>query len=101
MKWLIHREHNRDVAVLSTFSLDGRVDEAGALVDVVRLLIKLHGGLVLGVVDVDDGARVSAQQRVRGHAQLHVEALSSLEHLVVVYHYGAHLGVLTLIKLDL
>lgn len=84
-----------------TFPLDGGAEEAGAFVDVVRPLIKLQGRLVLRVVDVDDGARVCAQQRVRGHAQLHVEALDPLEHLVVVDHYGAHLGVLALVELDL
>lgn len=87
--------------MLSTFSLNGCVDEAGALVDMVCLLIKLQSGFVLGVVDIDDGARVSAQQRIHRHAQLHVEALSSLKHLVVVDDDGAHLGVLTLIKLYL
>lgn len=77
------------------------MDEASALVDVVGLLIKLQGGFVLGVVDVDGGARVPAQQRVHGHAQLHVEALRPLKHLVVIDDYGAHLGVLALIELYL
>lgn len=86
---------------LVTFPLDGHVDDAAALVDVVDLLIELQGRLVLRVVDVDDGARVPAQQRVHGHAQLHVEALGALEHLVVVDDDGAHLGVLPLIKLYL
>lgn len=47
--------------MLDTFSLDGYVDEAGALVDVVALLIKLQRWFVLRVVNVDDGARVSTQ----------------------------------------
>lgn len=86
---------------LVTFPLDGHIDDAAALVDVVNLLIELQGRLVLRVVDVDDGARVPTQQRVHGHAQLHVEALGPLEHLVVVDDDGAHLGVLPLIKLYL
>lgn len=77
------------------------MDEAGALVDVVGFLIKLQSWFVLGVVDVDDGASLSAQKRIHRHAQLHVEALRSLKHLVVIDDYGAHLGVLALIKLDL
>lgn len=84
-----------------TFSLDGYVDEAGALVNVVCLLIKLQSWFVLRVVDVDDGACVSTQQRIHRHAQLHMETLCSLKHLVIVNDYGAHLGVLALIKLYL
>lgn len=84
-----------------TFPLDGHADGAAALVDVVDLLVELQRGLVLGVVDVDGGARVPAQQRVHGHAELHVEALGALEHLVVVDDDGAHLGVLALVKLHL
>lgn len=87
--------------VFFTFSLDGHVDEAGAFIDVVGLLIKLQSWFVLCVVDVDEGARVSTQQRVDGHAQLHVEALSPLKHLVVINDDGAHLGVLSLVKLYL
>lgn len=77
------------------------MDEASALVDVVDLLIELQSRLVLGVVDVYEGARVFAQQGIHGHAQLHVEALSSLKHLVVVNDDGAHFGVLPLIELYL
>ncbi len=84
-----------------TFSLDGNVDKTCALIDVVDLLIKLQGWLVLSVVDVDDGARFSAQQRVHRHAQLHMETLSPLKHLVIINNDGAHLGVLTLVKLNL
>lgn len=84
-----------------TFPLDGHADGAAALVDVVDLLVELQRGLVLGVIDVDGGARVAAQQRVHGHAELHVEALGSLEHLVVVDDDGADLGILPLVKLHL
>lgn len=75
--------------------------EPGALIDVVRLLIELQLGFVLGVVDVHDGAGVPPQQSVHGHAQLHVETFNSLKHFVVVDDDGAHLGVLALVKLDL
>lgn len=88
-------------AVFLTFSLNGGVDESAAFINMVGLLIKLQRGFVLCVVDVDDGAGVPAQQRVHRHAQLHVEPLGSLKHLVIVNDYGAHLGVLTLIKLYL
>lgn len=84
-----------------TFPLDGGVEGAEALVDVVRLLVELQRGLVLRVVDVDGGARVGAQQGVDGHAQLHLETLHPLEHLVVVHHHGAHFGVLALVELHL
>lgn len=84
-----------------TFPLDGNEGEAGALVDVVGLLVELQQGLVLRVVDVDVGAGDLAQQGIHGHAQLHVEALDVLKHLVVVDDDGAHLGVLSFIKLDL
>lgn len=67
----------------------------------VNLLVELQSGFVFCVVDVDDSARVSTQQRVHGHAELHMEALDPLEHLVVVNDYSAHLCVLTLIKLHL
>lgn len=87
--------------VFFTFSLNGCMDEASAFVDVVDLLIKLQSWFILSVVDVDNGARVSAQQRVHRHAQLHVEAFSSLKHLVVINYDGAHLAVLALIKLYL
>lgn len=67
----------------------------------VNLLVKLQSGFVFCVVDVDDSARVSTQQRVHGHAELHMEALDPLKHLVVINDYSAHLCVLTLIKLHL
>lgn len=84
-----------------TFSLDGSVDEAGALVDVVGLLVELQSWFVLCVVDVDDGSCVSTQQCVHGHAQLHVEALDPLKDFVIINDDGAHLGVFTLVKLYL
>lgn len=77
------------------------MDEASALVDMVGLLIKLQCWFILGVVDVDDGARVSTEERVHGHAQLHVEALNSLKDLVIINDDGANFGVLTLIELYL
>lgn len=86
---------------IGAFSLDGDVDEPGALVNVVRLLIELQRGFVLGVVDVDDGAGVPPQQSVHGHAQLHVKPFNSLKHFVIADDDGAHLGVLALVKLDL
>ena len=86
---------------MSTFPLHGNVDQAGALVDVVGLLVELQHGLVLRVIDVDHGAHVGPQEGIDGHAQLHMEALHTLEHLVVVDDDGAHLCVLSLIKLYL
>ena len=86
---------------VSTFSLDGNVDQAGALVDVVDLLVELQSRFVFCVVDVDDGACVSTQQCVHGHAQLHLEALNPLKNLVIINDDGAHLGVFTLVKLYL
>lgn len=85
----------------ATCPLHGDAHQPAALVDVVRLLVELQRGLVLGVVDVDHGAGVAPQQGVDGHAQLHLEALHPLEHPVVVDDDGAHLGVLALVKLDL
>lgn len=87
--------------MLDTFSLDGYVDEASAFVDMVCFLVKLQRWLILSVVNVHDGPYVSTQQSVHRHAQLHVEALSSLKHFVVINDDGAHLGVLTLIELYL
>lgn len=85
----------------NTFPLNGHVDEAPALVDMVDLLVKLQSWLVLGVVYVYHSSRVSSQQGVHRHTQFHVEVLSSLKHVVVINDDGAHLGVLTLIKLYL
>lgn len=86
---------------LDTFSLDGNVDEAGALVDVVGLLIKLQSWFVLSVINVYYGTCCPAQQCIHRHTQLYMEALSSLKHLVIIDDNGAHLGVLTFIKLYL
>lgn len=86
---------------IDAFSLNGDVDEPGALVNVVRLLIELQRGFVLDVVDVHDGAGVPPQQSIHGHAELHAEAFDSLKHFVVVEDDGAHLGVLALVKLHL
>lgn len=77
------------------------MDEAGALIDVVGLLIKLQSWFIFSVVNVYYGACGPTQQCIHRHTQLYMEALSSLKHLVIVNDDGAHLGVLTFIKLYL
>lgn len=65
------------------------------------LAVELQRGLVLRVVDVDHSARVGAQQRVDGHAELHVETLHALENRVVVQRHRANLHLLAFVKLHL
>lgn len=86
---------------VNTFPLYGGVYEASTLVDVVNLLVKLQRGFVLCVVDVDAGVGHLTQEGIDGHAKLHLETLHTLKHLVILDHYGTHLGVLPLVKLDL
>lgn len=67
----------------------------------VGLLIKLQGGFILRVIDIDFSSGHWPQQGVHWHTQLHIKALDVLKDLVIIDNNGAHLGVFSLIKLNL